>query len=713
MPLSRIRKYTEKLLGVLVPVLILCWLCADVAEAQIYEMKWINIGDMHNYYSEAGIEPRRNPRQGLQWPFYDAPAYHFVRKTLWIACENWTDPNGVKWDQKISHIGPRTMGVDEVFPVEFKLISKYNEPEVIVDELFSFLRPVFDQSIDEFDPDLPCDRMIYNKVNTYHGITYERKVMAWSQDYHDNYHIHEYVFTNTGNIDGDDEIELPNQTLENVYFYFRTKYSTNGVSRTLANGMNWGRNQIFDRVGDGQKDYVNDPHYGVDFRARYTWSGFSHHFTEYNTLGGPLWYDNANYVAEGDSVGRLSSTGFIGVLTLHADKSATDTSDDPNQPSTTQAMDSAVLQYEEATVETMAEEWAHLTSGHMEQSHFDMIVPPDPSYTSWRQRAASQNTIANFGSNAGWVPAEAYGPYTLEPGESIRIVWAEGIDGLGMQAAINVGKGYKKAKGDDAALIEFNGESMTKNEWVMTGRDSIFQMFDRARENYRSGFAIPDAPLPPKKFNILSGGDRITLTWEPMDGGTPSHGWEIWRGRLRFGGAIEDDWKYELIAELPPGETRYEDTEVIRGISYYYYIQAVGDVNNDPTGNTPTGVRLKSHRSYTQTYEPAFLRRAAGTSLDQVRIVPNPYNIGSDKFVRWPDVQDQIAFLDIPGRCTIRIFTERGDLVKEIEHTNGSGDEFWNLQTKSNQMIVSGLYIAAITDEDTGETKLEKFVVIR
>jgi len=714
MQLSTFRKNSNKLLGLLATIMILCWIFADVAEAQIYEMKWINIGDMHSYYSEAGIEPRRNPRQGLQWPFYEAPAYHFVRKTLWIACKDWTDTEGVKWDHKISHVGPRTMGEDEIFPVEFKLISKFPEPDVVVDELLSFLRPVFNQSIDEIDPDLPCDRMIYNKVNTLHGITYERNVMAWSQEYHDNYFIHEYVFTNTGNVDGDDEIELPNQTLEGVYVHFRTKYSTNGQSRALAGGMNWGRNQIHDRVGDGQKDYKNDPEYGVDFRARYTWSGWSNYFTDYNSLGGPIWLDNPDYIATGDSVGRLSCPGFIGLVTLHADKSATDKSDDTGQPSTTLAMDSGQLQTNNAwAIETMVQEYAHISSGHQFPTHFDMIVPPDPKYKSWRERAASQSIHANQGSNAGWVPAETYGPYNLKPGESIRIVFAEGIDGLCMDASVKIGKAYKRAKGDDTVLIDYNGESMNKNEWVMTGRDSIFQMFERALANYNSGFKIPQSPLPPKDFNIVSSGDRIVINWAPIDGATPSHGWELWRGRLRYGGAIEDDWKYELIAELPPGTTSYEDTGVIRGISYYYYIQAVGDVNNDPTGNTPTGVRLKSHRSFTQTYEPAFLRRQAGSTLDQLRIVPNPYNLGSDKFVRWPDVDDQIAFLDIPGMCTIKIFTERGDLVKEIKHTNGTGDEFWNLQTMANQMIVSGLYIAAITDDKTGETKFEKFVVIR
>ncbi|NUO81199.1 hypothetical protein HUU05_14060, partial [candidate division KSB1 bacterium] len=44
---------------------------------------------------------------------------------------------------------------------------------------------------------------------------------------------------------------------------------------------------------------------------------------------------------------------------------------------------------------------------------------------------------------------------------------------------------------------------------------------------------------------------------------------------------------------------------------------------------------------------------------------------------------------------------------------DGSGDEEWNLITSSNQVIVSGVYIAVVTNSDTGESEIVKFVVIR
>jgi len=51
--------------------------------------------------------------------------------------------------------------------------------------------------------------------------------------------------------------------------------------------------------------------------------------------------------------------------------------------------------------------------------------------------------------------------------------------------------------------------------------------------------------------------------------------------------------------------------------------------------------------------------------------------------------------------------------VRAIEHSDGSGDEYWDQTTSSRQVVASGLYIAHITDNDSGETAERKFVIIR
>jgi hypothetical protein len=63
---------------------------------------------------------------------------------------------------------------------------------------------------------------------------------------------------------------------------------------------------------------------------------------------------------------------------------------------------------------------------------------------------------------------------------------------------------------------------------------------------------------------------------------------------------------------------------------------------------------------------------------------------------------DRISFFGLPAICTLKIFTERGDLIWEKYHDDGSGDEIWNSQTRSGQIVVSGIYILYVeVTEDT------------
>jgi hypothetical protein len=257
---------------------------------------------------------------------------------------------------------------------------------------------------------------------------------------------------------------------------------------------------------------------------------------------------------------------------------------------------------------------------------------------------------------------------------------------------------------------------MTKNQWVLTSRDSIFQEFEKAIANYQSGYAIPQPPLPPQSFSVTGEGNRILLEWDVYDNASQV-GFEIYRSpnRIDRQRAPDPENAYELVATPGADARSFEDLTAARGTNYYYYIQAVGPVNNDGTAMTPTGVPLKSNRFHTQTYDPATLKRPAGT-LQNVRIVPNPYVISQQEAeVRFQE-QDRLAFYDVPAQCTIKIFTENGELIKTIVHDNNTGDEFWNLTTDANQVVVSGIYLAHVQDttpDSGGGAVIRKFVIIR
>ncbi len=91
-------------------------------------------------------------------------------------------------------------------------------------------------------------------------------------------------------------------------------------------------------------------------------------------------------------------------------------------------------------------------------------------------------------------------------------------------------------------------------------------------------------------------------------------------------------------------------------------------------------------------------------------------------------------FANLPDRCAIRIYTLAGDLVDTIEHNGDSysgadvnwfkqyadGDKVfsggihaWDLVTKSDQALATGLYLYTVDDIDSGEISRGKFVVIK
>lgn len=698
------------------------------------QFKWMNVGAMQSAYSPLGaaIEGQPFDNANLQWPAIDMMAGNFRAQVMWIAATDFTDEDGQTFPVKVAHIGPRGVQI-QFFPKTLEVIARSDldpDPEVIVDGAKSFLRYAY---VDKFEAMKP-DRMVHNVSTTRVGIDMEQKVYGFSQEFHDNYHIIEYTFTNTGIVDPEQTIELE-QTLEGVYFFFISRYAVNASSTwTRGNGAPWGKFTMNDAVGDGHEDY------DVDFRAQFAWAGLNPDNTTFNTIGGSLWSASAGHgwagdrFAAEDTVGRLAGAHMVGRVTIHADKSVSDRTDDPEQPRTmgTMGSDDPDLVELEYDVELMQRQYEWMSGvkskgfsvtdplggapdGRLWPHQADWVEPDDDGGYTGENFATPTNNPALFPpqgrfDEGGWAIIEGYGPYTLEHGEHINVVAAEGVAGLSDSAKLMIGIKYKQLGAvKETTPIEWHGVEMTKNEWVMTSRDSLFQMFERAIANYESDYSIPQPPLPPKTFTVTSGTDAITLEWEMYGTGPTVTGFEIWRVAKRY----TDAAGYIKIKDLASNATSYSDQDVIRGIEYYYYIQAVGEVNTDPAGLTPTGVPLKSGRYYTQTFLPAKMKRVPGAELADIRIVPNPFNLGADQDLRWPDKQDKLGFLNIPGRCTISIYTQLGELVAEIEHTDDSGDEFWDHTTSSRQLITSGVYIAVIEDTETGDTEIQKFVIIR
>jgi hypothetical protein len=690
--------------GAVLTAAVLAFATSSSARAQ-FTTKWLSGGSLQDEYSEVAAEDG-----GLRWPgLYQFATNRSEWRSMWVAATDHTDEFGDTYPYRVVHAGPRVTGVGEMFPTEFELVSKHPATEVYVD---GFLSESFaPMDIDRVDPSIPADFMIVNRINTLLGITVERRIMQFSQEYHDNYHVIEYTLTNTGNTDFDEEVELPGQAAEGVYLFVQSRWRITQETRyVIGNATGWGINTMVDIWGDGEQDNLPEP--GIPLRASYAWHGyFPGKDVSYNNLGGPVLPEGlpASGIADTDTLGRLGSYQFVGTVTMHADASPTEPVDDPNQPSTTTWLgndDPYQSNNDAFNPLQMETEYGIISAGRKLPAHAYAVEPG--GMDAWLNPSAAPA----LGTPGGYNGSIGLGPYTLAPGESVRIVTADAVDGLSREAANAIGRAYKLSGASESAPISYDvgGEelSMTKNEWVFTGRDSLYHTFLRAMANYESGYAIPPPPPPPTTFNVNSGGDRITLSWDyPADASPSPDRILLYRAANAF------DSTYTLIHEAGPAETSFEDTTPIRGINYYYYMVAVADGNTDDTGRTPTGVPLQSNRYATQTYVAANLKRPPGDELSEVRIVPNPFNLGSSTQVRWPDQTDKLGFLNIPGRARIEIFTELGELVDVINHEDGSGDAYWNHTTSSGQIVASGIYFAVITDTETGGRAIKKFVIIR
>ncbi|MDD3050174.1 MAG: hypothetical protein PHR06_03430, partial [Candidatus Cloacimonetes bacterium] len=193
-------------------------------------------------------------------------------------------------------------------------------------------------------------------------------------------------------------------------------------------------------------------------------------------------------------------------------------------------------------------------------------------------------------------------------------------------------------------------------------------------------------------------------------------------------------------------EETIQSLRVRRLSSRYYY----SEINNPPKGieyyiavtasdrgmPSKTLQALESGRDADANMKVIFPGPQGGNNMDNIYVVPNPYK-GISKFDgrKEKDIKGdksrRIWFVGIPERAKIKIYTLAGDLVDEIDHNgetevevltvskaakfgvSASGIASWDLLSKHNQIVVSGIYLYSVENKDTGDNKVGKFVIIR
>ncbi|MCI0513053.1 hypothetical protein L0128_07580 [candidate division KSB1 bacterium] len=316
------------------------------------------------------------------------------------------------------------------------------------------------------------------------------------------------------------------------------------------------------------------------------------------------------------------------------------------------------------------------------------------------------------------------GPYTLNLDrqngmfDSITVVYAIGTGSISYETADSLGKAW------------FRGEitDQQKNGFIEIGKDSLFQTLDRAYWVWNRGLNIPDPP-PPPDIEVISDADQIVVNWSYPDNNyyhDPDTGvddWYAWRVYRKKGASYVNDpedkytgERWQLIFETTQKtQTSYIDRNVNRGVSYYYAVTAVDNGTQNIDGLLP-GQKLESSRLANRTGLPGIPFKAGLAQSDQVRVVPNPATIKAGA-LGFPGAESQIIFAKLPYKCKLTVYTETGDRIMTQDHF-GTDQEIWDQRTDTNQFVVSGIYVLAVTQaEDFSGNALPdqfvKFILVR
>jgi len=175
---------------------------------------------------------------------------------------------------------------------------------------------------------------------------------------------------------------------------------------------------------------------------------------------------------------------------------------------------------------------------------------------------------------------------------------------------------------------------------------------------------------------------------------------------------------------FPPVNTQLTH---LNGWQYIYGVSAFD--RGDPVNNLPI---LES--------APVLVRVVPGTPSTReqsknIGVYPNPYYARA--FWDGPGERlRKIYFYNLPTRSTITIYTVAGDVVAELEHDAqtyrgddiewfrrfgerdqkiqfAGGEHAWDLITKHDQAVASGLYLFSVKDLETGDIKTGKFLVVK
>ncbi len=365
----------------------------------------------------------------------------------------------------------------------------------------------------------------------------------------------------------------------------------------------------------------------------------------------------------------------------------------------------------------------------------------------------------------------------LEPGESLNAVFAIGCaewEFISPSDVPNTGEEYLQMLAHNLvvstnwARIAWDGEDKNRNGVLDPGED---QDGDDILDRY-----LLPMPPPSPKLHVEVGNHEATLYWTraPEDFVDPILGWADFEGYRIYSSNITEaegddntllaqfDLENDIWPNLGLEEIKVRhvlgidaDSVLVDGVYYHYAFHLTNLPNGRPNGNwlavsaydqgMPENELPSLESNVRENWVFIYPGNLPDTAVDgqdpKPGVYPNPYR-GNANWDGSGPYDRVIWFTHLPARCTISIFTLAGDLVDVLEHDAATyqgqdvlqireaydtantdsqsadfvfsgGEHAWDLVTRDDQAIATGLYLFAVEDKATGEVEIGKFAVIK
>lgn len=314
------------------------------------------------------------------------------------------------------------------------------------------------------------------------------------------------------------------------------------------------------------------------------------------------------------------------------------------------------------------------------------------------------------------------GPYDIAPGDSVELIRVVALGEMDRN---------KSEAGGTAATQSYLQEGLAnlKANW-----DAALEIVDGYMQTGSWNEGITDYPPPTVADAPFASNDNelevdifvdteagtqgFELTWtavppsyvDPGKGVNDFAGYKIYQSESRIEGPwneVADVARAEAEALTSGGRVTYR-LPTKAGIPYRHWVTSY-DTDGLESGFTA------------YTYHALAAKPAPSNDQSQVLVVPNPFRQVSG--LSDPSEEKRISFLNIPGLCTIRIYNVAGELIREIDHNDGFGEEAWGsalhgdyLLTRFLQNVQPGVYIYHIESHVSGhegESSTGKFIIIK